>query len=87
VRLGLINVSMCYIVINRTANVEVPSNTGDFNLMSRCAEELRYSPTVTVLVLFMSGVQLVLMRLLGEYRGRICAEVSRSQHGPDDCSV
>jgi polyisoprenyl-phosphate glycosyltransferase len=29
--------------VNRIANVEIPSNTGDFHLMSRCVvEELRY---------------------------------------------
>jgi polyisoprenyl-phosphate glycosyltransferase len=196
VRLVLIDGSVGYKVINRTANVEIPSNIGDFKLMSRCvAEELRYStefhgfvrrlvalvglkqayfeyaratrfsekgnnkrlfvsltidlngiigfsslplcllffgcaaiaglsfasaivttslkllsglnypmgiPAVTVLVLFMSGVQFILIRLLGEYRERIYDEVRRrrvrlideavnvtvrSRHATEDCSV
>ena len=60
---------LCCRIIARLSDVPVQTDTGDFRLLDR-----KRIPSLIVVLLFVSGIQLMILGIFGGYLGRVFTE-------------
>ena len=80
---------LCCRIIARLSDVPVQTDTGDFRLLDR-----KRIPSLIAVLLFVSGIQLMILGILGGYLGRVFIEakgrpvylVGEVKAGRDGCN-